>query len=190
MDHRENTYGSSHEQRREPRQLQRGYGPYERPYEPQREFRREPAESWLAQDYDAGYGYPQLGYGAAYDEQVGRLPYRGESYIGARPNYRGIGPRNFVRSDDRILESIGERLFDDPSVDASDIGISVREGVVKLEGTVGERWMKHRVEDIAECCAGVKDVENHIRVKRQEPSSLHDEDRSGTSASSKGGKSH
>ena len=40
--------------------------------------------------------------------------------------------------------------------------------MVTLSGTVGERWMKHRAEDMAEACGGVRDVENLIRVQRDE----------------------
>ena len=39
-------------------------------------------------------------------------------------------------------------------------------GVVTLEGTVEQRWIKHSVEDMAEACSGVKDIVNHLRVAR------------------------
>ena len=42
----------------------------------------------------------------------------------------------------------------------------MKDGVAILTGTVGERWMKHRAEDIAEACGGIKDVDNRIRVAR------------------------
>jgi hypothetical protein len=38
-------------------------------------------------------------------------------------------------------------------------------GKVTLEGTVEHRWMKHRAEDIAESCSGVKDIDNRITVQ-------------------------
>lgn len=92
----------------------------------------------------------------------------GRSHAFGQPpaGFRGRGPRNYQRSDQRISEDLCERLTDDDDVDASNIEIEVKQGVVTLTGTVGERWMKHRAEDLAERCSGVRDVENRIRVLR------------------------
>ena len=49
--------------------------------------------------------------------------------------------------------------------------MQVSQGVVTLSGTVAERAMKHRAEDLAERCTGVRDVENRIRVSREEDAS-------------------
>ena len=46
--------------------------------------------------------------------------------------------------------------------------VEVKDGKVRLEGSVPERTMKHRIEDIAEECSGVKDVDNRIRVSRDQ----------------------
>lgn len=81
--------------------------------------------------------------------------------------YRGRGPRNYARSDQRIQEDICERLWYDDAVDASDVTVEVHEGVVTLSGNVEERHVKHRIEDIADACGGVKDVRNEIRVQRR-----------------------
>ena len=86
----------------------------------------------------------------------------------SRGRYRGIGPRNYTRSDDRIIEDLNERLTDDPDIDASNITVSVSNGTATLEGEVEERWMKHRAEDIADSCSGVRDVINNIRVVRRQ----------------------
>jgi len=83
-----------------------------------------------------------------------------------RGSHRGKGPRNYKRTDDRIKEDLSERLTEDDTVDASSINIEVKQGVVTLEGTVEQRWLKHRIEDMAESCSGVRDVVNHIRVER------------------------
>jgi hypothetical protein len=37
-----------------------------------------------------------------------------------------------------------------------------------LSGTVPERWMRHEIENIADDCPGVKDVDNNIRIERQQ----------------------
>lgn len=81
-------------------------------------------------------------------------------------NLRGRGPKNYLRSDERIREDLCERLADDPWVDASDITVEVKNGLVTLSGSVGERHVKHRAEDIADRCSGVKEVENRLSVQR------------------------
>jgi hypothetical protein len=75
-----------------------------------------------------------------------------------------MGPKNYTRSDERITEEINERLTDDDDLDAGDITVRVSSGKVTLEGSVDQRWMKHRAEDIADSCSGVKEVDNRIQV--------------------------
>lgn len=79
---------------------------------------------------------------------------------------RRQGPKGYARSDDRIREDVCERLIDARGLDVSDVGVQVRDGRVELEGSVPVRWMKHGVEDIADSCSGVRDVENRVRVRR------------------------
>ena len=81
-----------------------------------------------------------------------------------KPDYRGVGPRNYRRSDQRILEDINERLTDDDRIDASDIGVKVEGGEVTLSGTVSDRAARRRAEDIAENVSGVGHVQNDLRV--------------------------
>jgi len=81
-------------------------------------------------------------------------------------SYRGRGPKNYQRSDDRIREDVCERLAMDHDVDASDIEVQVAEGVVTLNGTVNERYAKRLSEDICESVRGVKDVQNNLRISR------------------------
>ncbi|PJJ99566.1 hypothetical protein CO641_07715 [Lysobacteraceae bacterium NML91-0213] len=95
----------------------------------------------------------------------GGEPWRGGSGDPTlRGGHRGRGPKGYTRSDERIMEALCERLADDDDIDASDISVEVRDGVATLTGTVPHRWMKHRAEDLAEACGGVKDVENLVRV--------------------------
>ena len=81
------------------------------------------------------------------------------------------GPKGYQRSDERLKEDISERLMSmGHYVDASEVSIEVKDGNVTLEGTVPERRMKHAIEDVADECMGVKDIDNRIRVShpRQE----------------------
>jgi osmotically-inducible protein OsmY len=76
------------------------------------------------------------------------------------------GPKNYKRTDERIHEDICERLWADSSLDVGDVSVHVADAVVRLEGTVRLRRMKHDIEDIAANCSGVEDVQNLIRVTR------------------------
>lgn len=81
-------------------------------------------------------------------------------------SYRGVGPRGYRRSDDRIREDVGERLTDDPHIDASAIEVTVSQGEVTLSGTVDRRAAKRRAEDVVEAVPGVTHVQNNLRVER------------------------
>jgi hypothetical protein len=110
------------------------------------------------QNYEYGYGR---------DQQRQRGTQSSGAYgLQQDVNYRGRAPKGYVRTDERIREEICECLSDDPRIDASEISVEVREGVVTLEGSVQDRGQKHRAEDIADNCSGVKDVHNGLRVTR------------------------
>ena len=81
--------------------------------------------------------------------------------------HRGRGPKNYVRSDERIREDVNDRLSDDRHLDASDIDVTVKDGEVTLNGTVNERMAKRHAEDLVEHVSGVKHVQNNLRVNTQ-----------------------
>lgn len=82
--------------------------------------------------------------------------------------YRGRGPRGYIRSDERIREDVNDRFTDDGRLDASDIGVEVDHCEVTLTGQVGSREDKRRAEDIADAVSGVKHVQNNLRVKERD----------------------
>jgi hypothetical protein len=114
------------------------------------------------------YGRERRHAGGAGYTQHGRFA-EGSRYGGQddemRGGHRGRGPQGYTRSDDRIREDVCEALTLDDHVDATDIHITVRGGEVALSGTVPERYMKRLAEDIVEDVAGVRDVQNSIRVQ-------------------------
>ena len=79
-------------------------------------------------------------------------------------SHSGKGPKNYRRSDERIHEDVSEALTQDHDIDASEIEVSVAEGIVTLSGTVTERRMKRAAEDCAEKVTGVKDIKNNITI--------------------------
>lgn len=86
--------------------------------------------------------------------------------------YRGVGPRGYRRDDARIHDDVCDALTDSDALDASDITVGVQEGVVKLSGWVPHRLMKRLAEELAEGCAGVRDIENALRVGSPRPSAV------------------
>ncbi|MGH9456073.1 MAG: BON domain-containing protein [Thermoanaerobaculia bacterium] len=86
------------------------------------------------------------------------------------PSFRGRGPRNYRRSDERIREDVNQLLTDAADVDASDLTVRVEDGVVTLDGTVADRRTKRRTEILAESVRGVEDVMNRIRITAERPS--------------------
>lgn len=81
-------------------------------------------------------------------------------------NHHGKGPKNYQRSDERILEDIYERIAADWNLDVHDVDIKVEAGVVHLAGEVRDRSFRHRIEDITEAVRGVTSIENKIRIKK------------------------
>jgi osmotically-inducible protein OsmY len=83
-------------------------------------------------------------------------------------SFRGHGPSGYQRSDQRIHEDVCDCITEDHVVDGRSIEVEVHDGTVSLSGTVPDRGMKFRAEELAEKVSGVKDVENHLRVLKGE----------------------
>lgn len=96
----------------------------------------------------------------------------------ASGGYRGRGPKDYHRSEDRIREDVCDRLTDDDMLDATNIQVQIQGDNVILSGTVHNREQKRRAEDVAESISGVRDVENRIRVDHNDNSSSSYSERS------------
>ena len=83
-------------------------------------------------------------------------------------DYRGHGPSDYTRSDERIREDVNDRLTDDPRVDARKVSVAVKDGEVTLTGSVSSREAKRRAEDVIDRLSGVKHVQNNLRVEQQD----------------------
>lgn len=82
------------------------------------------------------------------------------------PHY-GKGPKGWKRSDERIKENVCEALYRYPHVDASDIEVTVKDACVYLRGTVESREVKKTTENCVEHLSGVEDVQNELKIKRE-----------------------
>lgn len=107
---------------------------------------------------------PSGSYGQGYGGWSPRGPYgQGGTPLGRGP-HAGKGPKGYKRSDERVREDACDLLERHPDIDASDIELTVEDGVVTLTGTVDERHTKRLVEDVIENLPGVKDVSNQLRI--------------------------
>lgn len=145
-------------------------------------LRREPREP---QVYDARYGPvyghgpgvenmdpPFTGFSTSYsradDHETGHGRMLGAGNYGRRDvpkRPRGKGPKGYNRSDERIREDICERLMD-AWMNAEDVEVRVKDGLVTLVGSVRTRDEKHAMENLAADVLGVKDVTNSLLVER------------------------
>ena len=70
-----------------------------------------------------------------------------------------------MQSDEQVQRDVLEELRLEPTVDASQIGVAAREGVVTLTGTVMALSQKYNAEQVAKRVYGVRGVANDIEVK-------------------------
>jgi osmotically-inducible protein OsmY len=166
------SFGSSGEEQGSRAQLHGYEGPMQRDYTTSR-----------SNAAPGGYG------SSATSSTYGSGAYGAPGYMGSSMGsgtglgYRGLGPQNYTRSDERIREDINERLTDADDIDARGLMVEVSNGIATLSGNVEQRWMKHRAEDIVENCSGVRDVRNQIQVGSSS-SSTQSAGKSGTATGS------
>jgi BON domain/SPW repeat len=115
--------------------------------------------------YESGWrsGAPWWGYSPYSPWGFPAAPYGWEPRESST-DFRGRGPRGFHRSDERLRDAICERMADSPLLDASDIDVSVAGGTVTLHGIVASRSAKRLAEQLADSIAGVRDVQNELRI--------------------------
>jgi osmotically-inducible protein OsmY len=82
-------------------------------------------------------------------------------------SYYGKGPKGYQRTDSRIQEEVCEVLLWSPDVDASEIEVSVTEGIVSLKGFVDSRHAKKEAERVIDHLTGIQDIQNQLIIKNQ-----------------------
>lgn len=85
--------------------------------------------------------------------------------IEGKGRYTGKGPKNYVRSSDRIADDIVRVFTADRHLDPSFIDVDVIGDEVHLTGFVDTRMSKWRAEDLAAEVPGVNRVINQLRLR-------------------------
>jgi hypothetical protein len=98
---------------------------------------------------------------------------RGTTAGQARGNFSGRGPRGYKRLDKYILEDVCDTLSYSPRIDASEMEVSVENGIVYLKGEVLDRRMKKLAELEIENISGVRDVQNFLSIQSNDHKELH-----------------
>src|SRR5258707_2809450 len=76
-----------------------------------------------------------------------------------------LKPEAIMRSDSEIERDVKDELQWDPDIDATDIAVSVKKGVVTLAGFVKSYTDKYEAEAAAKRVAGVVGVANDLEVR-------------------------
>lgn len=99
------------------------------------------------------------------------------NYGGAQLDHEGShfgkGPRGYKRQDKSIFEDVCHTLELSSDVDATNIEVSVKEGIVYLNGTVSDRRTKRMAELEIENISGVHDVQNLLGLEKNTNEDLH-----------------
>ena len=135
-------------------------------------FNSRPSERYERDDYfDRGYyraERPQrTDYGRGYGSDTSFNSEMENARAGsARRDFTGRGPKGWKRSDERVKDDVSESLERHPDIDASEIEVSVKDGIVTLSGSVDHRRSKRLAEDLIDTIGGVKDVRNELTVNQ------------------------
>jgi osmotically-inducible protein OsmY len=79
-------------------------------------------------------------------------------------------------TDAEIRKNVEAELSFEPSINASEIGVAVKDGIVTLTGRVDSYWEKIAAEEAATRVAGVKAVANELEIRLPFSSERTDED--------------
>jgi len=86
------------------------------------------------------------------------------SFLGCASTSKQEGTGEYV-DDTVITTKVKTAIFNDPNLKSSEINIETFKGVVQLSGFVSSRADINRAVEIARGIAGVKSVDNGMRVK-------------------------
>jgi osmotically-inducible protein OsmY len=70
-------------------------------------------------------------------------------------------------SDDEIYDNVRRRLANDPDVKGGTFDVKVEGGVVTIQGVVEKDKFRTKAEKLTKKVRGVKQVVNHVQVKKK-----------------------
>lgn len=154
--------GDRHDERWERERMRRRYGPAMRRWTGEGFDQRYPDPRWDGEQYGLD---PRTEGQRHWMEDHSRFdPDRARMRRGP---YAGRGPKNWAVSDERLRDMVSERMAHHSHLDASDIEVDVSDCEVTLRGTVDNRLQKRLADDIADRVPGVRDVHNHLTLRRE-----------------------
>jgi osmotically-inducible protein OsmY len=78
--------------------------------------------------------------------------------------HKGVAPKGYIKSDERIFEDVCEALTAQCEIDASEIVVHVKNGIVSLTGSVDSKYVKRIAENTISDLSGVLDVKNDLLI--------------------------
>lgn len=87
--------------------------------------------------------------------------YKSEEHI--RNSY---SKKKYRRTNKVIKEEVCDLLAEAPTVDCSNIDVSVNGGTVTLRGSVKSASNKQQLEDLIEYISGVDEIKNELKVQK------------------------
>ncbi|RDS79514.1 BON domain-containing protein [Dyella monticola] len=109
---------------------------------------------------------PDLGFRLT-AEDLETSPDRGDYFNDAPEKSPGFGhhaPSHDQHADELIREEVYQALDCRADIDAPNISLHVRRGVVTIEGEVSDAIVRHRIEECVDGVDGVKDINNRLHL--------------------------
>jgi osmotically-inducible protein OsmY len=78
-------------------------------------------------------------------------------------------------ADRKILDELNDRVKSTREINSIDVEVRVESGDVTLVGTVPERAMRQRLEELASTVEGVKSIDNQVHLGRADTAAMGSE---------------
>lgn len=85
------------------------------------------------------------------------------------PGFGKHSARKPTRADERVREEAYQAIDSRSDIDAPDISLHVKDGVVTIEGEVADAMLRHRIEQCVDSVDGVKDINNRLHLASPHP---------------------
>jgi len=134
---------------------------------------RELLDDLPAADFSPAYepDDPDLGFRLT-AEDLETSPDRSNYFDDAPQKSPGFGYHAATRdrhADELIREEVYQALDCRADIDAPNISLHVRSGVVTIEGEVNDAIVRHRIEECIDGVDGVKDINNRLHLSASQP---------------------